>query len=255
MMQMMIRRLVVRPLSASSLVVVLALALVSSAQANWGPKNNCGYKTSKTTNEHCYALAERGGVSKLASIAFEDTTSSEVPHWENGEIFTSNEEWISFEGHPGWIEEGWIEDGQLAGAALGCCEMHPFYAEEYKGTLKLELSPGTMPLNRYNHYVIFDSEVNGRWHLYWESGEAGYYGGGWPTYYNAQEAGIEASDNVKPYEWGRDEVAASNGGEWSAWTGATKWKSPGICQEANIESGAAGNTMWGTEAAGGAECL
>jgi hypothetical protein len=130
---------------------------------------------------------------------------------------------------------------------MGCCEEHPFYAEQLNGKYKEYLSPGTVPANSYNHYVLFDASANGIWHIYWGCCEVGYYGGGWPVYLMEQEAGIEAATPEQPYNWGRQEVAASNGGEWTAWTGATTYHDPGICLATNVESSAAGNVMWSTQ--------
>jgi hypothetical protein len=109
------------------------------------------------------------------------------------------------------------------------------------------ISPGTLPTESYNHYVLFDAEVNGRWHIYWGCCEVAYYGGGWPTYLMEQEAGIEAATPVQPYNWGRQMVAASNGGEWWPWTGASTYHDPGVCVATNVESSRAGNIMWSTQ--------
>jgi hypothetical protein len=225
-------------LSAMSL---LLLVYANVAQATWGPQHNC----SEAESSHCYALAERnigrfGGV--LASIAFENTTyeapQASVP---NGRV--SNEEWISF---PSQGVSGWIETGQVIGEPYGCCSIHPFYAENQRGVYRETLSPGTVPANTYNHYVLYDPERNGRWRIYWGCCEVGSYGGGWPAYLTEQEAGIETATATRPYEWGRQEVAASNGGEWTPWSGANWYRNPGICMAGNEESSAAGNIQWGT---------
>lgn len=64
----------------------------------------------------------------------------------------------------------------------------------------------------------------------------GYYGGGWPEFLTEQEAGAEAADEDKPAEYGRQEVAASNGGEWSPWSGDSWVHDPAMCIESNEES-------------------
>jgi hypothetical protein len=193
-------------------------------------------------NRHCYAKAQRniarfGGV--LASIDYVDTTSANA---NGGQV--NEEEWITFEGQPGWIETG-----QSSGIPYGPSEMHPFYAQQKNGasTYQESLCACTVPLNNYNHYVLFDSERNGRWHIYWGCCEVGYYGGGWHTYLTEQQAGIEVASEVRPYEWGRQMVADSNGGAWTAWNGIEYERSHGICMQQNVETPTAeGNIMWGT---------
>jgi hypothetical protein len=218
--------------------------LVASAQARWG-NEHC----SEASGSHCYGLSGRniesyGGV--LASIDFVDTTpvvynGIQTPDAPRG--FVDEEEWISWPKRP----EEWIETGQANGTPYGCCEEHPFYAEQLKGVYHEYLSAGTEPTNSYNHYVLFDPEVNGRWHIYWGCCEVGYYGGGWPAYLMNQEAGIEAATPEQPYNWGRQQVAASDGGEWTPWSGAWTYHDPGVCVATNVESSAAGNIMWSTQ--------
>jgi hypothetical protein len=226
-------------------VALGAFALdVASAQARWG-KEHCSYEA------HCYGLSGRniesyGGV--LASIDFVDTTpviyeGIQTPNADWGEGFVDEEQWISWPKKPG----EWIETGQSDGYPYGCCEEHPFYAEDLKGKYKEYLSPSTEPLNSYNHYVLFDAAKNGVFHIYWGCCEVGYYGGGWPVYLMAQEAGLEGATPEQPYNWGRQEVAASNGGEWTPWSGAGTYHDPGVCTAPNVESSAAGNIMWSTQ--------
>jgi hypothetical protein len=161
---------------------------------------------------------------------------------------------------------GWIETGQVIGSSpydqsnQESVEIHPFYAEKKEaGEFKLYISPSTVPAGgpaftksnpteeAYNHYVLYDSEVNGRWHIYWGCCEVGYYGGGWPTFLDYQQAGIEVADESRPYEYGRQEAADSDGGSWTPWEHDT-WSNEdkGICLEANEESHAEGNVEWGT---------
>ncbi len=233
----------IRSLVGLLMVVSCMGALASSASARWGSEH-CSEVS------HCYGLAGRnieayGGV--LASIDFVDNQSGNfeghtVPSAPGG--FVDGEEWISW---PKRSEEEWIETGQANGEPFSCCEEHPFYAEMLKGVYKEYISSGTVPLNSYNHYVLFDSEINGRWHIYWGCCEVGYYGGGWPAYLMNQEGGIEAATPEQPYVWGSDEVAASNGGEWTPWSGDWHYHDPGICVITNTEAPSEGNIMWSTQ--------
>jgi hypothetical protein len=224
--------------------VLLAVLGAPAAQARWG-REHCSYEA------HCYGLSGRniesyGGV--LASIDYVDTTpivyeGIQTPNADWGQGFIDEEQWISWPKKPG----EWIETGQANGYPYGCCEEHPFYAEDLQGKYKEYLSPGTEPLNTYNHYVLFDASHNGVWHIYWGCCEVGYYGGGWPVYLMQQEAGIEAVTPEQPYNWGKQEVAASDGGEWTPWSGAGWSHDPGICITTNADSSAAGNIQWSTQ--------
>jgi hypothetical protein len=245
---------------------VCAMCLPATALASkWGPRSECGYGEL----EHCYAVSERnvasyGGV--LASIDFVDTDYNTYPTVAVREGYVDNEEWISF---PADGDEGWIETGQAMGypyqgSEQASVEIHPFYAEKIyfgsdynhgKGTYHEELSPEVLPAGGpafekpepYNHYVLYDPERTGLWRIYWGCCEVGSYGGGWPAYLTYQEAGIEAATWSRPYEWGRQEVADSDGGAWTPWEHDTWWnEDKGICLEANEESHAEGNVEWGT---------
>jgi hypothetical protein len=209
------------------------------ALASWGPSvPHC----SAGEGHHCYATSYRnikkyGGV--LASIDFVDTTSADVTSF----AFVDEEEWIAW---PETTSYGWIETGQADGSPYGCCEEHPFWAQQTPGGVYSEYtSPGTVPLNSYNHYVIYDAESNGTYHIYWGCCEVHSISGR-PKYLYEQEAGIEAATEARPYQWGRQEVAASDGGEWTPWSGDSWFRSPGICMTSNVDSSAAGNIMWGT---------
>jgi hypothetical protein len=223
--------------------LLLSTVNISPAQARWG-----GEHCSETT--HCYGLAFRnieryGGV--LASIDFVDTDpvvydGIQTPNATDGG-FIDEEQWISWPSKP----EEWIETGQANGNPYGCCEEHPFSVNMKGGSYKETLSAGTVPTNSYNHYVLYDAEHNGAWHVYWGCCEVNRYGGGWPVYLMNQEAGIEAADNAQPYNWGAQEVAASDGGEWTPWSGAEWYDGPGICMTYNHESSAEGNIQWSTQ--------
>jgi hypothetical protein len=225
-----------------ALVIVMCAGPISAAQATWGNHGECGI----SENHHCYALTEHT-VTALASIDFVYTMVMDNPEWERG-AFTTNEQWIGFSSEP----NGWIETGTIGGNGVGtgnsCCSLHPYYAEQLKGVFKETESEGTVPDHTYNHYVLYDAEDNGRWHIYWGCCEVGYYGGGWPTKFNEQEAGVEAAAESEPWAWMHDEVAWSQGGTWYPWTGAKGFtKGDTMCIGANPESPAEGNIEAGTD--------
>ena len=237
---MISKRGLVRGVVLVCLATTVVAGAASEAQATWGPNGECGVGET----HHCYALAEHrvsGGA--LASIVFVYSMAMNIPKSETSAAFSSHEQWISFDSEP----SGWIETGQAGGYPYGCCSLHPFYAEKLKGVYKETLSSGTVEGYTYNHYVLYDSERNGRWHIYWGCCEVGYYGGGWPEKFNEQEAGVEAADEEEPSSWMRDEVAWSQGGEWFPWAGAKNFtKGLNMCLHANPESSAAGNIGAGT---------
>jgi hypothetical protein len=183
----------------------------------------------------------------LASIQAQDTETGNVPDWEQGG-FASHEEWISF---PKQRVGGWVETGQLVGKGLDCCYAHRFFAEETPQHVYHEYDeyPSGVGGKVYNYSALYDVERNGVWHIWWGCPpqtytwcEVGAYGGGWPVYLTHQEAGIEVGSEYRPVTNGRDEVAASNGGEWWPWSGATYWRGPaGICIARNGQLPAAGN--------------
>ncbi|MGA9313871.1 MAG: hypothetical protein WBV77_04480 [Solirubrobacteraceae bacterium] len=237
---------------ALSLCCAAGGALAPSAEAGWGGRCSAG------ENHHCYATAGRniqryGGV--LASIVYVDTTGVNA---NDGVV--NEEQWINF---PGTERDNgdWIEAGQTSGirenGSYECCTMRPFYAEMGPGKDKYQVheDENAVPQNSYNHYVLFDAEVNGGWDIYWGNTLVGRYGGGWPAYLTEQEAGIEVASEARPSEWGRDQTYASDGGAWSSWaTGVEYFYNSGICAEQNTEFPTVeGDIMWGTQ--GYDECL
>jgi len=231
----MIRRLI-----SVAFVGLLMLTTATPALASWpstivGGANECN----GTESGHCYALSEHH-VNAIASIAFIKDLNANVSEWAKG-ARSSHEQWISF-----GKENEWIETGDVTGYPYNCCSPHPYYAEQKSGTYKEELSTGVVPGGAYNHYILYDQERNGRWHVYFNCCEVGSYGGGWPEKFSLQEAGVEAVSTSEPGSLSRQEVAWSEGGEWFPWTGATWYKDLGLCIKTNPESGAAGNIQSGT---------
>ncbi len=238
-----------RPLLLTAVTCLVAFfGLSSAALANWGPSNECGIK-SEPVNEHCYAIAERS-THKLASIAAENARSMEVHDWASG-AFVDMEEWISFSGY-----NGWVETGQTAGNGSDCCTLHPFYAElgpheTYHEYVSPEGIQGGYKV--YNYFLLFDSLHNGGWNVEWGCNPWGKYDlpwcrageyTGWPEYFVEQESGVEDATTIEPNEWGKDEVAASEGGSWEAWTGAKWYKRGPLVLESNPENTAPGDIQW-----------
>jgi hypothetical protein len=221
-------------------------ASASPAAARWG-RGECSEVI------HCYGLAKRnieryGGV--LASIDFVETTpvvynglqTPYVPPIGAGVI--NEEEWISW---PGQLGGGsWVETGQSNGYPYDCCHEYPFFAQNQNGKYWEHLATSTVPVGSYNHYVLYDAQRNGIWRIYWGCCEVGGLTG-WPVFLMQQEAGIEAASAEQPYNWGKQLVAASDGGQWTPWTGAIREPEPGICVATNNENGSAGNIMWSTQ--------
>jgi hypothetical protein len=228
--------------------VAAALALLGAAPADarWGPYENC----SKAT--HCYAQSERT-TRVYDSIAAEDNETAIVYDWGNGGFYT-NEQWVSFENQGAQYANTWIENGQIIGAYNDCCTAFPFYAEETPAhQFHIYITPGPVASGsgQYNYDLIADPEHNGAYHLYWSSAtntagwfEVARYGGGWPAWITEQTAGLEVSSDDNPYHAGRQYVAASDGGEWSPWSGANWYHDPGICIGHNRENPAPGNIEW-----------
>lgn len=210
----------------SVIVGTLILVSVVSAQASWPT----GFGECKfAEGSHCYALSEHSGEA-LSSIVFIKDLWADIPEWETG-AFSSHEQWITF----GSSSE-WIETGDISGYGFSCCSPHPFYAEQREGVFKSELSPGIVPSGEYNHYILYDSENNGRWHVFWNCCEVGSEEG-WPKKFSKEEAGVEVDSETEPASLARQLVAWSEGGEWYPWTGSEWYASPGLCVKTNPESG------------------
>jgi hypothetical protein len=230
--------MVLRCVTVSIAALALAVLCVSPAQASW-PAGS-GYEECKfAEGSHCYSLSEHQ-VEALASIVFIRDLWANVPEWETG-AFTTHEQWITF----GSSSE-WVETGDISGYGFSCCSPHPFYAEQKEGVFKTELSPGVVPSSEYNHYVLYDAEHNGSWHVYWNCCEVGSEEG-WPVKFKKQEAGVEVDSATEPGSLERQLVAWSEGGEWFPWTGSEWYTSPGLCIHSNPESEAAGNIEAGTK--------
>lgn len=222
---------------AATLVGLLCSIGASSAQAAWGPYNECNLVT-----KHCYSIAIHTA-GYLDSIAFEDATAVNVAEWQTGS-FVDWEEWIGFKTY--WKVPGWIETGSTAGNGTNCCTLYPFWAQMHNGYYEEAVSPNAVPANTYVKYRISDPEQNGVWHVYFNETELAMEMGGWPSWLEEQEAGMEAASDVHPYKArGRQFVASSDEGEWMPWKGATWYHDPAMCIATNPESSAGGNISFG----------
>jgi hypothetical protein len=212
----------------------------AAAHGNWGPGANCGIRS--TPNEHCYAVSWRGA-NDLGSIDFANAQSVNIPGWESG-AFATQEQWITFAG-----KTGWIEMGQLEGYAMDCCKVRPFFAEETPSKqwhIRIAEGSGT---NVYAHYLIYDTEQNGIWRLYWGDWIEEERYGGWGTIrFQEQEAGTEAATDTRPVDTGRDEVArwANGSNPWYPWNNAgySTVVTGAFCQHRNSDNQAEGNIEW-----------
>jgi hypothetical protein len=218
-----------RRISILTAAVAVCPGLAQTASANWGPYGNCSYAS------HCYAISYRniesyGGV--LKSIALENTTPTPNVSCCG---FATFEQWLQFVGRP----SEWIESGQLVGYYRPYYDpnaVHPFWAAQEGGQpFRLWESPARSGLSTYSEYTFWDYEQNGCWHLWWSSGYVGAICG-WPAYVTLQQAGEEVSSESQPQAWGRQALAASNGGPGGPWYGAQVYVTPGMCWSPNPEA-------------------
>ncbi len=249
----MISRRFMPLVAALGVLIAAGLAAATSASARWGPYENCSALVTEYVDHHCYAIEElamAGYPTEYVSggVAYMDTTYMDVPGWASGD-FVSNEEWVSF-------NPGWIESGQIGGDGYDCCSVHPFFAATTGGIEKgfyFYESPGTVPLNQYNHYIVSDPQPRGTWRVYWGCCEVKAYGyHEFPTWSNELQAGFEGGAAEQPYNWGRDEVASivPPSDAWApyetAYRHSVAQRSPGMCMERNSEAPDWGNIAWGT---------
>lgn len=241
-------------LTACTLAALASLAAAGRAEARWGPQQNCSNLVTETVNHHCYAIEEllmsgypreyvSGGVARV------NTTYMNVPGWGAGD-FVTNEQWVGFN------TGGWIETGQIGGGNQDCCSVHPFYAATTEGIERgffFYESPGTVSLNAYHQYQIYDPPPRGTWRVYWECCEVKAYGyHQFPTWSNELQAGFEGGANEQPFNWGRDMVASMvpPTDAWAPYETSYRHsvpvRSPGMCIERNSAAPAWGNVLWGT---------
>lgn len=223
-------------------VAASCMLAASVAQANWGPSSLCGIKSSPK-NEHCYATSSRAA-NDLGSIDFADDELTDVFDWASGG-FVTQEQWITFS-----AQSGWIEMGETEGNYIDCCTDRPFFAEQTPtGVYHERIAEGSPGTNVYAHYLIYDTEQNAIWRMYWgEWSEEERYGGWSSVRFQEQEAGTETATRKRPYDYGRDEVARWLNGSspWYPWTNPAYEVTPSgaLCMHQNQELLAEGNIEW-----------
>lgn len=230
-----------RRIWAATVCVVFASCMLAAsvAQAHWGPHSECGISDSPL--EHCYALSGRSA-SDLGSIVFADDEAANVKDWDEGGFITQ-EQWISFSAQPGWIEMG-----QTEGNSRDCCTDYPFFAEktptgQYHERI-VEATPGT---NVYAHYLIYDTEQNAIWRMYWgEWTEEEHYGGWSSVRFQEQQSGTEVASEYSPWDSGRNEVARwwNGSSPWYPWSNAWYEAESAFCMHKNQGLQAEGNIEW-----------
>lgn len=228
--------------SIAGLLLTMAamVAFVSSAQATWGPRGEC-----KIANSwHCYATSWRKA-NDLGSILQADEEAADVYDYASGGLVTQ-EQWISFAHQSGFIGMGQVEGW---GSEYGCCTVHPFFEEETPTHVYHRRVAEGSGYNTYANYLIYDTEKNDIWRMYWGGWtEEEHYGGWAEERFDEQEAGTEAGTEVHPIDTGRDYVARWINGSspWYPWNGAEYGVFPegAFSLHHNVQLPAEGNIEW-----------
>jgi hypothetical protein len=171
----------------------------------------------------------------------EETTAMNVPGWASGD-FVDNEEWTVFQ--PSGY---WVEMGQTAGEYMDCCSLHIFYAHENASGYSQSVAQGTVTGWIKNPYFM-RSTGNGVWCFYQgPQQERVSCSGGFPTYSNELNIGLEAAANTEPTNSGSDETNAThlNGGVYP-WNKAYVYKDAGMCATPYTPAPSPGNIYYGT---------
>lgn len=107
-------------LTAIAAFLATMCIVVSGAAAAWGPNGEC-YRSAEETH-HCYAISEwymEGTEKVTGAVVPAKGEISSVSGWESGD-FTTEELWVLFRGH-----KGWIETGQGGGYPYPSGQIHP----------------------------------------------------------------------------------------------------------------------------------
>ena len=204
-------RLMVSVLAAIVIVVVAPLAITTvSAQA---------YCKAVNGNNHCYALVNSNQTYEGTWVDMLDSAASVYESYGR----MQNETWAGFSGG------GWVEDGTTLGyiGGHGGPIYHTttpvwFYGGEYPyGSSLYEADYTSGPAVGSWYYMQEQDEGNGTWCAWLQGGESSCVGGR-PLYTSNEQAGLEASATVEPYNYGTAYAWGMNlgSGSWSGWAGA-----------------------------------
>jgi hypothetical protein len=206
------------------LAALMVLLVPASASAAWG--NDC----QQGDPNHCYALADykmtgsgNGGGEEVMGLSSEiATTAMNVPQWEYG-AYVTNEQWMAH-----FQTNRWIEDGQQAGEPEATEEgrevngqsLHWFYAFESSYGYSEYVAPWTYPGFTFESYTLSDPGSNGTWCE--KIGEVQVAcQGGFPKYATEVQVGMEAADEVRPSNSGKDHTGVQwTEGNWHHWAKA-----------------------------------
>ncbi len=212
--------------------------------ASWGSEG-----CSQAEGHHCYALATwymTGGEKVEGTLAIQDTTAMNVPGWASGD-FVDDEEWTSFQ--PSGY---WVEAGNTAGEYFDCCGLHPFFAHKNQpGSLGYGqyVAPWTIkpgyggPEGEPYYQMVGPGPI---WTTYWW-GHNVTHEGGFSTYSNQLEVGVEIAANTKPSNAASiaDNATWTNGTVHN-WNKVEWYAQPGLCIGPNGKAPATGNVAVGT---------
>jgi hypothetical protein len=210
----------------SVLAFVACLVVPTSANATWA--NNCSQY-----GPHCYALADwkmkgsgSGGGEEVKGLSSEiNTTAMSVPLWE-GKAFVDDEQWMAQ-----YQTNKWVEDGQMAGGNYQTEEgrevngqsLHWFYAFNTGNIYSEYEAPWTYPGWTWISYTLSDPGSNGSWCEKIGTVQVACQGG-FSKYGTEVQVGMEAADEVRPENSGKDRTGVQHlDGNWAYWNKAEWW--------------------------------
>jgi hypothetical protein len=207
--------------------------------ASWG-REGCSQV------RHCYSIAEwymTGGEKVEGTLDIEDTTAMNVPGWASGD-FVDDEGWTDF------LSSGyWVEAGNTAGEYFDCCGIHPFFAHQNHSGYYQYVAPWTTTGNYGGppgepYYQMYGPGPT--WSTYWW-GNLVNQEGGFSTYSNDLQVGMEIAANTKPANAASiaDDATWTDGSVHN-WNKAAWYAEPGTCIGKNGKSPATGNVTVGT---------
>ena len=166
-------------------------------------------------------------------------TAMNVPGWASGD-FVDQEGWTSFP-HTGY----WVESGATAGEYMNCCSIHPFWARQNGEGYLQAVAYWTVPgEHAYQEWAI----GGGKWNFYWDGKLIEGNLGGFSTYSEEVQAGMEIAANTKPSSAGELDTAVWWGeGTEHNWSYENeKYADEGMCLGRDGRHPAIGNITDGT---------